>query len=210
MHFPARTRHEIMPGELGYAWIPMAMAAAQAYAQSNNGGGEGASNGSGASQTEQNPGMPGANASAPRQPSAVTTVSPTIQTAINPQISPVMTQLQDSAGATVGANPTQYMPGGMKGEGGGAGVSPYGNYAAPGIPSGMPGQPYGSGFSPLSPYSLDPYAMRYEAVPYPTAQYTQPGGVGTAMAGLPWTALAIVGVAAVGGVYLLGKKRRVR
>lgn len=207
MHFPARTRHEIMPGELGYAWVPIAMAAAQEAMKKNDNGGGG---GNGASQTEQNPGMPGANASAPRQPSAVTTVSPTIQTAINPQISPVMTQLQDSAGATVGANPTQYMPGGMSAEGGGSGVSPYGNYAAPGIPSGMPGQPYGTGFSPQSPYTLDPYSMRYEAVPYPTAQYTQPGGVGTAIAGLPWTALAIVGVAAVGGVYLLGKKRRGR
>jgi len=57
-----------------------------------------------------------------QQPGASTSiaVSPTFQTQISPQISPVFTQLQDSAGATTAATTTQYQPGGMSAEGGSA------------------------------------------------------------------------------------------
>ncbi len=207
MQFGVRNRPEMMPGELGYAWVPIAMAAAQEMSKKK---------GNGASSTEQNPGMPGTEPSSPRQPSAVTTVSPTIQAQISPQISPVMTQQQSSPGATVGANPMQYMPGGMKGSGGGSGVSPYGNYAAPGMPSGPPGA-YpggGSGFQPQAPYTLDPMTGQYVPVNY-SQSYTQPGGGqyspvsvgGSRMTDIPWIPIAVVSAVAVGAGFLMRKKR---
>ena len=212
MQYPVRNYPEVMPGELGYAWVPMAMAAAQAYAQSKNQDGEG---GGGATQTEQNPGMPGTNPSAPRQPSSMTTVSPTIQASISPQISPTMSQVQSSPGASISAAPMQYMPGGQSARGGGTtdGVSPWGNYAAPGMPSGPPGvyPAGGSGFSPMSPYTLDPMTGQY--VPL-SSTYIQPGGYGSpvhvggsSMTDIPWIPIALI---AGGGalIFYLTKRRR--
>lgn len=43
-----------------------------------------------------------------------TTVSPSIQAQISPQVSPVLTQQQASPGAGVSAGPTQYQPGGQQ------------------------------------------------------------------------------------------------
>lgn len=196
------------PGDLGYAWIPLAMSAASAAMDSRKSEGGGGT----AAETEQNAGMPGSNASVPRQPSAMTTVSPTIQAQISPQISPVMTQQQSSPGASVSANPMQYMPGGQTAEGGGttgAPLSPYGNYAAPGFPSG-PGAPYP--YSPGMQYSIDPVT----GMPVPSNYYSQ-GGYGSpvtvgaaSMQDLPWTAIAIAGAAAVGAVFLFGKKKRAK
>ena len=195
MQFHVRPGVEIQPGELGYAWLPLAVTAAQAAMESRKVGG------SGATETEQNPGMPGREPSAPRQPSAVTTVSPTIQAQISPQISPVMTQIQSSPGATVGADPYQYMPGGLAAE---HAVSPYGNWAAPGIPSGMPGTPAGPGISPMQPFTMDPRTGNF----VPTAAPLHaPVTVGEArMTDIPWLPIAIVG----GGIALAMMLPRMR
>ena len=52
-----------------------------------------------------------------------TTVSPAIQAAISPQISPTLAQQQASPGAAVTGTPTQSMPGGQQATGGGTGMS---------------------------------------------------------------------------------------
>jgi len=208
MQFHVRPGNEMQPGELGYAWVPLAMSAASSYMKSRDEGGEGAA------ETEQSEGMPGREQSSPRQPSAVTTVSPTIQASISPMISPVMSQVQSSPGTSIGANPMQYMPGGMTAEGGGSAVSPYGNYAAPGMPSGMPGQPSGSGFQPQMPYTLDPATGQYR--PLSAQEFmarTTAGGAGSpvtvgtsAFTEIPWIPIAIVG--GVAALALLWPRRQ--
>ena len=152
-------------------------------------------------------GMPGDEPSVPRQPSSVTTVSPTFQTQISPMISPVMTQLQASPGATVGASPMQYMPGGMSAE---QAISPYGNWAAPGMPGSTPG------IAPTQPYTFDPATGTYQPMPPAPGDmiYRTTGGTGgpttfgtTTMQDLPWIPILLVG----GGVALalfMGKKKR--
>lgn len=60
------------------------------------------------------------------------TSQPVTQTQVSPQISPVMTQQQDSAGASVSANPSQYAPGGQQAAPSAA--APYGGSSAPSIP----------------------------------------------------------------------------
>lgn len=147
-------------------------------------------------------GMPGDEPSVPRQPSSLTTVSPTFQTQISPQISPVMTQQMASPGASVGANPMQYMPGGMSAE---TGITPYGNFAAPGMPGTTPG------ISPMQPYTIDPNTGAYVPLGTGAGQYdpvtmsTQRTlaspvsvGGGQRMTDIPWVPIAIIG----GGVAL--------
>lgn len=69
-----------------------------------------------------------------QQPGATSTaVSPVIQTAISPQISPVFSQMQASPGGVQAGTTTQYQPGGMFAEGGSA-------------PSAPPISPYGASF----------------------------------------------------------------
>lgn len=210
MQFHVRPGNEFMvPGELGYAWaIPLATAAAQAAMESRKEGGDGAA------ETEQNAGMPGREASSPRQPSAVTTVSPSIQASISPMISPVMSQVQSSPGSSISANPMQYMPGGMSAEGGGSAVSPYGNYAAPGIPSGLPGQPYGSGFPPQMPYTLDPMTGTYRALS-PQEYVTRSAASGSpvtigpaAMTEIPWLPLAAIAAVGLGAMFFMQRPRK--
>jgi len=70
----------------------------------------------------------------PMPGSTATAVSPTFQTQISPQISPVFSQMQASPGATQAATTTQYQPGGMSAEGGGAVAAP------------APMSPYGPSF----------------------------------------------------------------
>lgn len=148
--------------------------------------------------TDTNPqagtGLPGTEQSVPRQPGAVTTVSPAIQAQISPQISPTMVQQQDSPGATVGSSPQQYMPGGLAAD---TGVTPYGGYGAPGYPGVSPG------ISPYQPYSGYPGAYYPVSAPSMPSIVQQP-------AGLPsW----LLPVAVVGGgiglaLMLKGRKKR--
>jgi len=221
MQFAVRPREKTMPGELGYAWMPLAIAAAgeaaeREHARGNRGLGQyweaaqmamEAMGDDGAAQTEQNPGMPGTEASVPRQPAALTTVSPTIQASISPQISPVMTQMQASPGASVTASPLQYQPGGQSAAGGGTGAgaaSPYGGYAAPGLPSGA-----GAPMAPTQ-YRLDPMTGQYVPVSYAQAggQYS-PVSVGPSlMTQIPWLPVALVGAAGLGIYFFTRKKPR--
>lgn len=205
MHF-AQTQHDPLAylSDLPYydtntlgQW--QAAAAAMAMEAMKKKGDKGGSTGS---STPGGTGMPGDEPSVPRQPSSLTTVSPTFQTQISPQISPVMTQQMASPGASVGANPMQYMPGGMSAE---HAVSPYGNWAAPGMPGSTPG------IAPTQPYTRDPYtgAMvplgpgpgQYDPTTMTTTR-TQASpvsvGGGQAMTDIPWIPIAIVG----GGVAL--------
>jgi hypothetical protein len=167
--------------------------------------------GSGGANTNTGEGMPGGNQSVPRQPSANATVSSAVVTQVSPQISPVMTQQQSSPGATVGANPMQFMPGGLSAD---QAMTPYGNQGAPGFPTNQPG------ISPYQPYGMDPRTGGYMAIDPMTGQpistsYSAPGGGGyspvsvggSSMQNLPWIPIAIVG-GAVGLALLLKKKRR--
>jgi len=162
--------------------------------------------------TDQSAGMPGSrssNPSVPRQPSALTTVSTAVVTQISPQISPVMTQQQSSPGATVGANPMQFMPGGLSAD---QAITPYGSAGAPGYPTNQ------AGISPYQPYTMDPSTGQYvpidprtgEAI---TSSYLQAGGqyspvrIGAAtMTDLPWIPIAIIG-GVVALAFLLPKRR---
>lgn len=183
---------------LGY-WAAAAMMAAEAYKESQQDDGAQDTGADGAQQ------MPGGNPSVPKQPSAVNTVSPAIQTTISPQISPTMVQNQSSPGASVAANPMQYMPGGQSAE---TGVSPYGNYAAPGYPGTTPG------VNPLQPYGVDPYGMAYPYGPGPGQtpfpdRVVQSPSPWAPLAAMPWTTLALVGggLAAM-WMYTKNKRRR--
>lgn len=194
------------PGQLGQ-WTEAALMAYKAYSQSQDegGGGEGAAN------TSQSEGMPGSNQSAPRQPSALSTVSTAVVTQVSPQISPVMTQQQSSPGATVGANPTQFMPGGLSAD---QAMTPYGNYGMPGFPTNQPG------ISPMQPYTMDPRTGEYVPIDPMTGQpiqtsYVQPGGGqyspvsvgGASMTDFPWIPVAVVG-GVVAIAFLWPKRKR--
>lgn len=216
MHF-AQTQHDPLAhlsdlpyydnntlGQWQAAAAAMAMDAYQESQKEDEGGATGTS-------TPGGTGMPGDEPSVPRQPSSVATVSPTFQTSISPMISPVMTQQMASPGASVGANPMQYMPGGMSAE---TGMSPYGNFAAPGMPGAIPG------ISPMQPYDIDPMTGAYRPYGSGPGQYdpttmtttrTQASpvsvGGGQRMTDIPWIPIAIVG----GGVALalmFGKRRQ--
>lgn len=162
----------------------------------------------GGTDTKQSGDMPGSNQGVPRQPSSLTSVSTAIVTQISPQISPVMTQQQSSPGATVGANPLQFMPGGLSAD---QALTPYGNQAAPGFPTNE------AGISPYQPYSRDasgaPYALDQYGMPITTG-YTSPGGGayspvsvgGSKMTDIPWIPIAIVG-GVVALAFLLPKRR---
>lgn len=167
----------------------------------------------GEQSTDQSSGMPGSRTnspSAPRQPSALSTVSTAVVTQVSPQISPVMTQQQSSPGATVGANPMQFMPGGLSAD---QAITPYGSYGMPGFPTNQ------AGISPMQPYTMDPTTGRYVPIDPATGQpittaYTMPGGgqyspvsVGPArMTDIPWLPIALVG--GVVGLALLWPKRK--
>lgn len=162
--------------------------------------------------TDQSAGMPGSKTSSPsvpRQPSALTTVSTAVVTQISPQISPVMTQQQSSPGATVGANPMQFMPGGLSAD---QAITPYGSAGMPGFPTNQ------AGISPYQPYTMDPSTGQYVPIDPRTGQpitssYTQAGGqyspvrIGAAsMTDIPWIPIAIVG-AGVGLAFFLRKRK---
>jgi len=141
----------------------------------------------------------------------LTTVSTAVVTQISPQISPVMTQQQSSPGATVGANPMQFMPGGLSAD---QAITPYGSPAAPGSPGST------TGISPYQPYTTDPRTGEYVAIdprtgqPITTGYLESSGGqyspvsVGQSrMTEIPWIPIAIVGgVAAL--AFLIPKRRR--
>jgi len=162
----------------------------------------------GGTDTGQSGGMPGSNQGVPRQPSSLTTVSTAIVTQVSPQISPVMTQQQSSPGATVGANPMQFMPGGLSAD---QAITPYGSAGAPGFPTND------AGISPYQPYSRDPsgapYALDQYGMPITTG-YTSPGGGayspvsvgGASMTDIPWIPIAIVG-GVVALAFLLPKRK---
>lgn len=102
---------------------------------------------------------PGGPTTGMQQPgSTATAISPTFQTQISPQISPVFQQTQDSPGATQAATATQYMPGGMFAEGGSAaaapGMSPYGGSSFPDFGATAPTKYGGFPVSPLDPVHL--------------------------------------------------------
>lgn len=184
-------------------YMEAAMLAMQAYEGSQEG----------EASTDQSAGMPGSKTnspSAPRQPTALSTISTAVVTQVSPQISPVMTQQQSSPGATVGANPTQFMPGGLSAD---QAITPYGGYGAPGFPTNQ------AGISPMQPYTMDPYTGQYVPTdPYTgqpiTSSYQQAGGQyspvsvgGSRMMDIPWIPIAIVGgVAAL--AFLLPKRKR--
>ncbi len=168
----------------------------------------------GEANTDQSEGMPGSrtsNPSAPRQPSALTTVSTAVVTQVSPQISPVMTQQQSSPGATVGANPMQFMPGGLSAD---QAITPYGGYGAPGFPTNQ------AGVSPMQPYTMDPATGQYVPIDPATGQpittaFTAPGGGqyspvsvgGSRMTDIPWIPIAII--AGVGALaFMLPKRKR--
>ncbi|NIT36960.1 MAG: hypothetical protein GTN49_10765 [candidate division Zixibacteria bacterium] len=167
----------------------------------------------GLANTDQSAGMPGSreeNKSVPRQPSALTTVSTAVVTQVSPQISPVMSQQQSSPGATVGANPTQFMPGGLSAD---QAITPYGSPGMPGYPTNQ------AGISPYQPYTMDPATGQYVPIDPATGQaitsgFVQPGGGqyspvsvgGASMTDIPWIPIAIVG--GVVGLALLWPKRK--
>jgi len=164
--------------------------------------------------TDQSAGMPGSrssNKSVPRQPSALSTISTAVVTQVSPQISPVMTQQQSSPGATVGANPTQFMPGGLSAD---QAISPYGGYAAPGMPGASPG------ISPFQPYTRDPRSGGYTAIDPRTGQPINAGYLdssggqyspvsvgGASMTDIPWIPIAIVGGGVALALFLRKRKK---
>jgi len=175
---------------------------------------ENSQNREGAATTDQSGGMPGSrssNPSAPRQPSALSTISTAVVTQVSPQISPVMTQQQSSPGATVGANPTQFMPGGLSAD---QAITPSGNWGAPGFPTNQ------AGVSPMSPYTMDPrtgqmipidprtgQALRGGYLESSGGQYSPVSVGGSRMTDIPWIPIAIVG-GAVGLAFMLKKRRK--
>jgi len=190
-------------GQYGGLWEFAAEGAMEAYASSQEDEG---------TNTDQSEGMPGSrtsNKSVPRQPSALTTVSTAVVTQVSPQISPVMTQQQSSPGATVGASPMQFMPGGLSAD---QAITPYGSAGAPGYPTNQ------AGISPYQPYTMDPATGQYVPIDPTTGQpittgYLQSGGqyspvrVGAAsMTDIPWIPIAIIG-AGVGLAFFLRKRK---
>ncbi len=125
------------------------------------------------------------------------TVSPSIQTAISPQISPTFQQVEDSPGATTAATATQYSPGGQTARTGGTRT---GRPPAPaGLPSLPPRNVSGSGGLPPNPLQSPLFEDRFE---WPDQareirelrQVTRPEG----LPGWAWAVgLAVVGVGAV-------------
>ena len=212
MHYPQTARDALnhlselpyfdRPGEkpLGQ-WIEAGMIIAGEMMDDNGG-----------TDTKQSGGMPGSNQGVPRQPSALTTVSTAIVTQVSPQISPVMTQQQSSPGATVGANPLQFMPGGLSAD---QAITPYGSPAMPGFPGNQ------AGISPYQPYGRDATGQAYGIDPMTgmpiTTGYTSPGGGqyspvsvgGASMTDIPWIPIAIVG-GVVALAFLLPKRRRTK
>jgi hypothetical protein len=175
--------------------------------------GEMMKNGEGGADTNTSAGMPGSNQGVPRQPSSMNTVSTAVVTQISPQISPVMTQQQSSPGATVGANPMQYMPGGLSAD---QAMTPYGNQGAPGFPGNdagiSPYQPYGRDASG-APYAIDPYTGQPMA-----SNFDQRGGGayspvsvgGSSMTDIPWIPIAIVGGVVALAVLLPKRKTQIK
>ena len=216
MHYPQTNRDALQHlSELPYFETPgdgalgqymeAAMLAMEAYEGSQEGEGGGA-------DTNTSEWMPGSNQSAPRQPGALTTVSTAIVTQVSPQISPVMTQQQSSPGATVGANPMQFMPGGLSAD---QAITPYGGYGAPGFPTKQ------AGVSPLQPYTMDPRTGEYIPIDPRTGQplvggFTSPGGGqyspvsvgGASMTDIPWIPIALVG-GVVALAFFLPKRKKV-
>lgn len=134
------------------------------------------------------PGPPGAGPGAPSVPGGGTQVSPTIQTRISPQISPVMTQMQASPGAAVQAAPTMY-PGGPQ---------------TATVPMGVPGMP----LPPMGPPQTVP---QYGYSPQPAGPgipWGTPGAMQTGEQRINWTVIAIAGAVAIGAVAVFGKGRR--
>ena len=189
--------------ELGI--VPLIAAAASAYGAYQSGqNGAGAPPGGGPAQGGPTTGM--------QQPgsASATTVSPTFQTEISPQISPVFSQMQDSAGATQAATTTQYKPGGMSAEGGSAtaqpalpGLPPLPAYSPP-SPSYFSG-PTKSGGLPMTP--LDPRGLT-SIRDMPTAG-TLIRDIEQAK-GFNWTPVYVIGGVAVVGTlaYMFLKKKR--
>ena len=174
-------------------YVEAAMAAYSLYESSQE---EGQAN------TDQSEGMPGSrdsSPSVPRQPSALTTVSTAVVTQVSPQISPVMTQQMSSPGATVGANPMQYMPGGLSAD---QAITPYGNAGMPGFPTNQ------AGISPYQPYTMDPMTGLYSPLQQSDRPITAPISVGAArMTDIPWIPIAVIaGVAAL--AFLIPKRKR--
>lgn len=104
------------------------------------------------------PSATGPTTGIPQPGGTATAVSPTFQTQISPQISPVFQQTQASPGAVQAATATQYQPGGMFAEGGSAaaapGLSPYGGSSFPDFGSSAPTKYGGLPVSPLDPVQL--------------------------------------------------------
>ena len=121
--------------------------AAAALYSAYEGGGNGAPSGG--------PANSGPTTGIPQPGSTATAISPTFQTQISPQISPVFQQTQASPGAVQAATATQYMPGGMFAEGGSAaaapGLSPYGGSSFPDFGASAPTKYGGLPVSPLDP-----------------------------------------------------------
>ncbi len=139
-----------------------------------------------------------------------TAVSPVFQTQISPQISPVFQQTQSSPGATQAATATQYMPGGMYGEGGSAPSAPpvganthgYG----PSFPDYGSNPPYKPGGLPVSP--LDPVHLT-DIRHMPTAG----GEIAKINQSLPfnWTPVYIIGGLTAAGLLVfafMNKRKR--
>jgi hypothetical protein len=122
-----------------------------------------------------------------------------------------MTQQQSSPGATVGANPMQFMPGGLSAD---TAISPFGNYADPAMPGSTPGispyQPYtygAGGYVPIDPVTGQPITSGY--LDSSGGQYSPVSVGGSTMQDLPWIPIALVG----GGIALalfLGMQKRKR
>ena len=182
---------------LGY-WAAAAMMAAEAYQSSQENGNGGTDTSASGAQP-----MPGGEQSVPRQPGAVTTVSPAIQTTISPQISPTMVQQQDSPGASVGASPMQYMPGGQQAD---TGTTAYGGWGDPGSPGVDP-------VSPLQPYGRDQYGTAFPygsgpgQYPYPDVMQQSPSPW-AGLAAFPWTPLVLVGGGLAAMWMFTQRKRR--
>ena len=180
----------------GLGWWQTAAAVAADYMTKRSGG---------TSTAPQGANTPGSEPSVPRQPSSLSTVSTAVVTQVSPQISPTMSQQQSSPGATVGANPVQYMPGGLSAE---QSVTPFGNYGMPGFPTNQ------AGISPLQPYGMDPMTGQY--YPLSSEQMMRGGGAyspvsvgGSRMTDIPWLPIALIAGGA-GLIWVATRRRKKR